>query len=127
MSYQTTKSAAAYEAAERVIAGGVNSGARGPDAGWIPSPPVVARGQGAELWGALDAAAVEVIGRPFEPVGLNAWADSGLTQGAGIPTVMIGGAGGNFHAPDEWTSIPELASVATIVADAAVRYCGIED
>ena len=49
-SYRTTKSAAAYEAAERVIAGGVNSGARGPDAGWIPSPPLVARGQGAELW-----------------------------------------------------------------------------
>jgi glutamate-1-semialdehyde 2,1-aminomutase len=50
MTYQVTKSAAAYEAAERVIAGGVNSGARGPDAGWIPSPPVIARGQGVELW-----------------------------------------------------------------------------
>jgi glutamate-1-semialdehyde 2,1-aminomutase len=50
MTYQVTKSAAAYEAAERVIAGGVNSGARGPDAGWIPAPPVIARGQGVELW-----------------------------------------------------------------------------
>lgn len=47
---QTTKSVAAYEAAMQVIAGGVNSGARGPDAGWLPSPPVVARGHGAELW-----------------------------------------------------------------------------
>ena len=36
--------------AEQVIAGGVNSGARGPDAGWLPSPPVVARGKGAEIW-----------------------------------------------------------------------------
>ena len=50
MTYRTTKSAAAYAAAEKVIAGGVNSGARGPDAGWIPSPPVVARGEGALLW-----------------------------------------------------------------------------
>jgi glutamate-1-semialdehyde 2,1-aminomutase len=48
--YETTKSAAAYVAAERVIAGGVNSGARGPDAGWVPSPPLVASGKGAELW-----------------------------------------------------------------------------
>ena len=50
MTYETTKSVQAYEAAERVIAGGVNSGARGPDAGWIPSPPVVKRGEGAEVW-----------------------------------------------------------------------------
>ena len=50
MTYETTRSAEAYEAAEKVIAGGVNSGARGPDAGWVPSPPVVARGEGAELW-----------------------------------------------------------------------------
>ena len=50
MTYTTSKSQAAYRAAEEVIAGGVNSGARGPDAGWVPSPPVVARGEGAELW-----------------------------------------------------------------------------
>ncbi len=80
-----------------------------------------------DLWASLDAAALEVIGRPFEPVGLNAWADSGLTQLAGIPTVMIGAAGGNFHSPDEWQSIPELASLSSIVADAAVRYCGSDE
>lgn len=50
MGYDTTRSQAAYKAAEHVIAGGVNSGARGPDAGWAPSPPVVARGEGARLW-----------------------------------------------------------------------------
>ena len=48
--YQTTRSEAAYLAAEEVIAGAVNSGARGPQAGWVPSPPVVKRGQGAYLW-----------------------------------------------------------------------------
>ncbi|MBI3647690.1 MAG: glutamate-1-semialdehyde 2,1-aminomutase [Actinobacteria bacterium] len=50
MSYETSRSEAAYKLAQQVIAGGVNSGARGPDAGWLPSPPVVARGEGAELW-----------------------------------------------------------------------------
>ena len=41
---------AAYLAAQEVIAGGVNSGARGPEAGWVPGPPVVARGEGSHLW-----------------------------------------------------------------------------
>jgi glutamate-1-semialdehyde 2,1-aminomutase len=50
MAYDTSRSELAYKEAEQVIAGGVNSGARGPDAGWVPSPPVVARGAGAELW-----------------------------------------------------------------------------
>lgn len=48
--YTTTKSQELYLAAQEVIAGGVNSGARGPGAGWVPGPPVVARGEGAYLW-----------------------------------------------------------------------------
>lgn len=48
--YVTSRSNALYEAAQEVIPGGVNSGARGPEAGWIPGPPVVDHGQGAYLW-----------------------------------------------------------------------------
>ncbi len=48
--HRTERSEAAYLASEEVVAGGVNSGARGPQAGWRPSPPVVARGSGAYLW-----------------------------------------------------------------------------
>jgi len=48
--YQTGRSEALYEAAQEVIAGGVNSGARGPQAGWVPGPPVVDHGRGAYLW-----------------------------------------------------------------------------
>ena len=77
-----------------------------------------------DLLAALDAAATEVIGTPFEQQGLNAWADSGLMQAAGIPTVMIGSAGGNFHAPDEWASISELAQLSNIVEGAVRRFCG---
>jgi glutamate-1-semialdehyde 2,1-aminomutase len=49
MIYTTTRSEAAYLAAQEVIAGGVNSGARGPGAGWVPGPPVVASGDGARI------------------------------------------------------------------------------
>jgi acetylornithine deacetylase/succinyl-diaminopimelate desuccinylase-like protein len=86
--------------------------------------PFVAEGHEA-LLAALDGAATSVIGRPFEPVGLNAWTDAALMQAAGIPTVLIGSAGGNFHAPDEWASISELGQLARIVDEAARTYCGI--
>jgi acetylornithine deacetylase len=79
------------------------------------------RAQGHEsLWEAMDAAGSEVLGRGLEPAGLNAWADSGLSQAAGVPTLMFGPLGGNFHAPDEWVSIPEVADSARIV-EATVR------
>ena len=48
--HQITRSEAAYGAAQEVIPGGVNSGVRGPVGGWIPCPPVVARGEGSHLW-----------------------------------------------------------------------------
>lgn len=88
--------------------------------------PFVAEGH-EPLLAALDGAAFDVIGRPFERVGLNAWADAALMQAAGIPTVMIGSAGGNFHAPDEWASISELAQLARIVEGAARTFCGIDE
>jgi acetylornithine deacetylase len=77
-----------------------------------------------DLHAALDAAAIEVLGRPLQPVGLNAWADSGLMQGAGIPTLMFGPLGANFHAPDEWTSIGETVQAARIVEGAIRRFLG---
>jgi acetylornithine deacetylase/succinyl-diaminopimelate desuccinylase-like protein len=80
----------------------------------------------AALMAALDASAQDVIGRPFDQVGLNAWTDAALVQAAGIPTVLIGSAGGNFHAPDEWASVSEVAQLARIVEGAARRFCGVE-
>ena len=66
-----------------------------------------------------------MIGRPFEPIGLNAWTDAALMQAAGIPTVLLGSAGGNYHAPDEWASISELVSLTRILSDAIPRFCGV--
>jgi len=72
---------------------------------------------------ALDAAAEAELGGPFERHGLNAWTDAALTQAAGIPTVLLGPSGGNFHAPDEWVSMGEVESLARILADAVERFC----
>lgn len=83
------------------------------------------RAEGHEaLWEALDAAALEAIGTPMKPDGLNAWADSGLSQKVGVPTLMFGPLGGNFHSPEEWVSIPEVAASARIVEGTARRFLG---
>lgn len=83
------------------------------------------RAEGHEaLWDALDAGAREQLGRPLEAAGLNAWADSALLQSAGIPTLMTGPLGGDFHAPDEWVSIGEAVQVARMVEHAVRGYCG---
>jgi succinyl-diaminopimelate desuccinylase len=76
------------------------------------------------LWDALDAATVETLGRPLEAAGLNAWTDAALMQAAGVPTILFGPLGGNFHAPDEWVSIPEIVQAASILQGAIVRFCG---
>jgi succinyl-diaminopimelate desuccinylase len=76
------------------------------------------------LYEALDDANVEVSNERFVPAGMNAWADSGLTQAAGVPTVMIGPHGGNFHAPDEWVSIAEVTKTARVVEGAVRRFLG---
>ena len=85
--------------------------------------PFLAEGH-EEFLAALDAAASDVIGRPFEQQGLNAWTDAALMQAAGIPTVLIGSAGGNFHAPDEWASISSSPSSPTSLRGPSGRFCG---
>ncbi len=80
-----------------------------------------------EIARVLSAASERVDGRPLVAAGMNAWADSGLTQGAGIPTVMFGPLGGNFHAPDEWVSLDEIVRATAILEGAVVGYLGVAE
>ena len=75
------------------------------------------------LLAAADRAAEQVIGRAHQQVGLNAWMDAALMQGAGIPTISLGPDGGNFHAPDEWVSLPECISLIEIIRETAIAFC----
>jgi acetylornithine deacetylase/succinyl-diaminopimelate desuccinylase-like protein len=67
-------------------------------------------------------AITHVLGRPPEITGLNGWTDAALMQAAGIPTVLIGSTGGNYHAPGEWASISELVKLCAIVERAVSGY-----
>ncbi len=75
------------------------------------------------LWDILSSEEEKEIGRPIVAVGENSWGDSAIFQEAGIPTLMLGAAGGNLHAPEEWVSISELAKLARIAAGTARRFC----
>lgn len=73
-------------------------------------------GEGNEaLIEALADATEAVNGVRSKITGLNAWTDAALLQGAGVPTVLFGPKGGNFHAADEWVSIPDLVAAAEIL------------
>jgi acetylornithine deacetylase/succinyl-diaminopimelate desuccinylase-like protein len=76
-----------------------------------------------ELWQIVSAEIEKETGLIPEAVGENSWGDAALFQSAGIPTLMFGAAGGNLHAPDEWVSLPELTSLANILAGIARRFC----
>lgn len=76
------------------------------------------------LWAALDEAAQATLGRPLDASGLNAWTDAALMQAAGIPTILMGPAGGNFHAPDEWVSVSEVVQLCDLLHRAVTSYLG---
>jgi acetylornithine deacetylase len=92
----------------------------------IDREPFMPRGYEA-LFDAIVASAEPVLGRRPHPAGLNAWGDSGLCSAAGIPTLCYGVDGGNFHAPDEWVSMPEMVAAVEIVEGAIERFCGVAE
>ena len=76
-----------------------------------------------DLLAAADRASEQSIGRANQQVGMNGWMDAALMQSAGIPTISLGALGGNFHAPDEWVSLPECVTLVEIVRQTALDFC----
>lgn len=70
----------------------------------------------------LAAAMERVLGQPPKVTGVNAWTDAALMQAAGIPTLLIGATGGNYHAPDEWISVSELVKLCAILEQAIAAF-----
>ena len=70
----------------------------------------------------LAAAMQRVLGHPPTVTGLNAWTDAALMQAAGIPTLLIGATGGNYHAPGEWISISELVKLCSILEQTVTSF-----
>jgi acetylornithine deacetylase/succinyl-diaminopimelate desuccinylase-like protein len=56
-----------------------------------------------------------------EPVitGMNGWTDAALLQAEGIPTLLLGSTGGNYHTAGEWASISEIVRLTEILEGTA--------
>src|SRR5215469_11469518 len=83
--------------------------------------PFVAEGHEA-LQQIVVAAMKSVLGTEPKITGLNAWTDAALMQAAGIPTLLLGSTGGNFHTAGEWASISELVKLCDILERVARAY-----
>ncbi len=67
----------------------------------------------------LLAAALVEAGAPAPArVGAPYWMESALWQGAGVPTVVCGPAGGGLHAEEEWLDLAQLRAFTVALADA---------
>ena len=82
-------------------------------------------GKGFEpLLNAMSSASQEVVGKPMRTMGENAWTDAALLQEAGVPTLLVGPAGGNYHAVDEWVDLSEVVSMTEILYRTIVKLLG---
>jgi acetylornithine deacetylase/succinyl-diaminopimelate desuccinylase-like protein len=88
----------------------------------LDNSPFEAQGH-EQILAVYKAATLAVCGRELVEVGLNSWADSAITQQAGIPTILCGALGGNAHAIDEWTSLSEVAELVAILQDSCIAFC----
>ena len=52
------------------------------------------------------------------------WADTGLIQAAGIPTLLFGPGGAGAHAVEEWADLAQLESCVEILAAVIEDFCG---
>ncbi|WP_175527189.1 M20/M25/M40 family metallo-hydrolase [Blastococcus tunisiensis] len=78
---------------------------------------------GSELATVLTDALAGCNGRRPDGVGVPYWMESALWEGAGVPTVVCGPAGGGLHAADEWGDLRQLRGYAEALVVAIDRFC----
>ena len=72
----------------------------------------------------LDRAATKVLGRQPTRRGEPFWTDCAILKDAGIPCVMFGADGAGAHAATEWTTVASVRTLADILTDTAMEFCG---
>ncbi len=58
--------------------------------------------------------------------GMQGWTDAGIFADAGMETMLIGPSGEGAHAAVEWVDLASVIDLAHILAETAVRYCGVK-
>lgn len=65
-----------------------------------------------------------VTGAPAVRRGDPWWTDAGLIADAGIPTVLVGPAGGGAHADEEWVTTGSLRELVDVIGAVILDICG---
>ena len=86
--------------------------------------PFVASGH-EELQQMAAGAMMEVLGRKAKVSGMDGWTDAPLIQASGVPTLLLGSAGGNYHVPNEWASISEVIKLSAVLERIARQYLAL--
>ena len=79
---------------------------------------------GAALATALRDALAGRTGRTPDRIAVPYWMESALWEGAGVPTVVCGPAGGGLHAVDEWVDLGQVRDYAEALVAVLRRFCG---
>ena len=79
-----------------------------------------ASGAAVEFMNAVRSVATAVGAPAPSDIGAPYWMESALWQGAGVPSVIYGPAGGSLHAVDEWVSVEQLRAYPRAL-EAAMR------
>jgi len=79
-----------------------------------------------DAWELSDAAQPLVELLPFTGrAGHAAWMESAMWEGAGVPTVVCGPAGGGLHADVEWVELNQLRAYAEALAELIPAFTGM--
>ena len=73
---------------------------------------------------ALTKAYSKIVKQAPEFIGVSGWMDSAIMTAAGIPTVIIGPGGEGFHAATEYVDFESVITLAKIVAETIIGFCG---
>lgn len=78
----------------------------------------------AEIVKTLGRCADRLLGKAPDFIGHSWWEDSGLIGERGTDTVVFGPTGSGIHTTEEWVDIESVVSLARILYDTVLDYCG---
>jgi acetylornithine deacetylase len=73
---------------------------------------------------AVERHAAAALHHAPERIGVAYWMDAAFFGAAGVDTVVIGPAGAGAHSDDEWVDLASVSTLAGILAETAIEYCG---
>jgi acetylornithine deacetylase len=79
--------------------------------------------QKSQLLSTIEEEAAKELGKAPLHYAVAGWDDGAIASNAGIPTVVFGPSGNNWHGLGEYVDIASLHKCARVMANSAIRFC----